>query len=807
MKEKLAPFVLKITKYVKSYIELCLFLLVFAIVIRFFETILLYRNIHDFVSSILLNLTGLSYDISLFLCAGIWILIIFIVACFFNEKIARVLLRILLSLMLLVSLMLVLFFTTSGFLLDKVVFTYSLQEIWGIVMASSKSPVWVYIVIVVLPVLYFYLSGKRIKINRLLLMLFAVLTLSSFFISNTLTPRTAQYNVKVNKEYFFLKNLFIKQTSIDLKNNEDLIKTVTEFRGYFPELQFDDSTFPFLHQAEYKDVLSSFFNLKPEPPNLVFIIIEGLNYDNLYNDFQLMPFLDSLSTKSLTWEYCLSTSSRTFGVLPALFGAGPLGEKGFMDLCPNTPEFHSLPRILYQNRYTNNFFYGGWMEFDHMESFVKINDTKYLGNADWEEDIKNETLSFEWGYEDHLTYMQALRKLNNVKSLPRMDLYLSLSTHDPFEYPNRLHFEDILKQKLLGNNTQTKMQKEKYLKSSKLYGSFAYADWAIEQLMEGYKNRSDFENTIFIITGDHSCFVSQYAGYSNYHVPLIIYSPMLKSARKMKGVVSHRDITPTLISLLKNNYNIETPEEVAWLNTALDTSLTFNANTFSPLQLIGHSIGGILHKNYMLCEGILEELTEDGPVKINNASVLQKMNRLLILYQTLDSYILNNDALIKNEYSHKKTTNIALYIEDTIAKKSYFAVKSKLPVVKESEHSNTALYMDSATSFTEFTTFQIPQNVSLIQVDIEFKYRIKPRSESNGDVHIIVSVEKDTESSFYNSDYLTIDNEWNTYKKTIVSKKEIYASLGKDCKLVIYIWNQGKLEGYFDDIMVKISTD
>jgi len=121
----------------------------------------------------------------------------------------------------------------------------------------------------------------------------------------------------------------------------------------------------------------------------------------------------------------------------------------------------------------------------------------------------------------------------------------------------------------------------------------------------------------------------------------------------MKGVVSHRDITPTFLSLLQNNYNLNLPEEVTWLNTALDTSLTFNAHTFSPLQLINHSIGGVVYKNYILSEGILEEITDGGPRKINNPEVLQQMNRLLYLYQLLDLYAFDNNALIRNPYAHK----------------------------------------------------------------------------------------------------------------------------------------------------------
>jgi len=793
----------KTTKYCKSYIELSIWLLVFAVAIRFFEAILLYKNTHDFTSSIIWNLTGLCYDISLYLRLGIVLLILFIAGCFFSEKIARIILRILLSVMLLVSLSLILFFTTSGFLLDNVVFTYSLKEMWSIVTSSSKSPVWVYIVMVVLPVLFFYLSGKRIKINLFFAIFFAGLTISSFFIFSKLTPQTEQYKVKVNKEYFFLKSIL----KVSKEHDKDIIKSVTEFRRYFPELQFEEIEFPFLHKAQYKDVLSPFFNLHPEPPNIVFIIVEGLAYENLYNDILLMPFLDSLSKMGLSWEHCLSVSSRTFGVLPALLGAAPLGEKGFMYQSPNNPEFHSLPRILHQNKYTNHLFYGGWMSFDNMENFAETNHIKYFSESDWEEDIIKETIGSEWGYEDHLSYMQALRKLQKEKSHPRMDIYLSLTTHDPYEYPNRLHFQKMVNEKLLQNNILTAKQNEKYSKSCNLYGAFAYADWAIEQLFEGYKNRNDFDNTIFIITGDHSCFVSQYAGYSNYHVPLIIYSPMLKTARKMKGVVSHRDITPTLISLLKNNYNIETPKEVAWLNTALDTSLRFNANTFSPIQLIDHSIGGVLYKNYLFCEGILEEITDIGPITLNNSSVLPNINNLLSLYKSLDTYIFNNDALIKNYFAHKlNSAEIILNREDTISDKSYYAEKSELQVVEGPQGHKTTLFFDQSNSYPiSFIKFEIPEGMEEFRVEIEFMIYVRNEKENDKCISIIT----DLHEVSYRSEYLTEQkqNRWYTYKKIATYKKNLLNQLGEQRYLNIYLWNNGELEGYIDDIKVKVTTN
>lgn len=658
----------KVESFYKSYIELCVWLLVFAIGVRFFETILLNRVNHDFFLSLLWNTTGLCYDISLYLRISLCILLVFIIVSFINEKITRITIRILQSLMLLFSLICILFFTTSDFLLDKAVFSYSLKEMIGIIQASSKSPVWVYIVVIVLPALYFYLSGRRIKINKIMLILFAMITLFSFFIFNNLPIDTNQYHVKANKEYFFWNSVFKKQIPAFTENGDEILKAIKEFRSYFPEHQFAEPEFPFLYQAICKDVLSPFFNLKPEPPNLVFIIIEGLNYELVNTDCQLMPFLNSLSEKSLTWDYCLSTSARTYGVLPALFGASPLGEKGFMDLCPNNPEYHSFPRILNQNKYTNHFFYGGWIGFDNMNHFSEKNDMTYLKGNDWDQDIVSEKVETFWGYYDHLTYMQALKKLNQVKSSPRMDLYLSITTHDPFEYPNRSHFQNIVKNKVNNNKTLSEKDKKEIFNFINLYGCFAYSDWAIQQLMEGYKKRDDFDNTIFVITGDHSVFTKQLGGYANLHVPLIIYSPILKSARKMKGVVSHRDITPTFLSMLQHNYNIEIPAKATWLNIALDTSLTFNANTFAPLQVIDHTISGMIYKNYLLSEGILEELTDGAPRKVNDSNILQQMSRLQSLYQSLDLYVLNNNALIKNNYAHKnKSAKAVINIEDSIA--------------------------------------------------------------------------------------------------------------------------------------------
>jgi len=811
MKNKVTHLLSKATTFCKSYIELCLWLLIFSIGIRFFETVLLYRVNHNFASSIVWNLIGLCYDISLYLRLSVCILPIFIATCFLSEKITRIIFRVLQSLMLLLSLICILFFATSGFLLDKVVFAYSLKEIVEIIQSSSKSSAWVYFVVTVLPILYYYLSGKRIKINHVLAITFAVLIPASFFIFKDLSINAKQYHVKTNKEYFFLKSVLKRQTSSFEENDEQVRKTVQKFRNFFPELQFEETDFPFLYQAVYKDVLSPFFNLKPEPPNFVFIIVEGLAYNFLKNDYQLMPFLDSLSKESLSWENCLSVAPRTYGVLPGLFGAAPIGEKGFMDRCPNNPAHHTLLSILHQNNYTQNFFYSGSMDFDNMRHFFNENNTAYLENDDWDKDITNQKGKFAWGCEDHLLFLQAHRKLSQITSSPRTDIFLTLTSHDPYEYPESSRFQKKVENNVIQNKKLSDEQKNSILREIKLYSAFAYSDWALQQLMESYKKRPDFDNTIFIITGDHHPCPQQFAGYRNYHVALIIYSPMLKSGRNMKGVVSHRDITPSFLSMLQNKYHINSPKEVTWLNRALDTSLTFNANSFSPLQLTDHRLGGVMYKNHIYCEGVLEELTDGPPLRIDNKNILQRMEKLLSLYQACERYILYNETLIKNNDTPKHMqTEVVINIEDTIAQNSYFAKDSELEVVEGPENHKATLYLDSTYLFPiKLLHYKVPYNdIEKFMVEIEFNIYIN-NDDKTKVLNLVLDLTKNNqaESVQYEAEYFKFDrqNRWYRCKKVMIYKKETFAYPADDYVLKVYLWNPNRLEAYLDDIKVKVT--
>jgi hypothetical protein len=49
-------------------------------------------------------------------------------------------------------------------------------------------------------------------------------------------------------------------------------------------------------------------------------------------------------------------------------------------------------------------------------------------------------------------------------------------------------------------------------------------------------------------------------------------------------------------------------------------------------------------------------------------------------------------------------------------------------------------------------------------------------------------------------------NKWFTYKNTLTYKKEMWKPFENQCHLKIYLWNLDHLEGYIDDIQIKVKT-
>jgi len=124
-------------------------------------------------------------------------------------------------------------------------------------------------------------------------------------------------------------------------------------------------------------------------------------------------------------------------------------------------------------------------------------------------------------------------------------------------------------------------QKTEHVRYQNQFATLLYADDAIKELINTYKTRSDFSNTIFIITGDHRMpEIPIVDKLDRYHVPFIVYSPLLKRKATFNSISTHLDVAPTFVSFMKKYAGIETPTVTTWIGKGIDTTGSFS-NTHS----------------------------------------------------------------------------------------------------------------------------------------------------------------------------------------------------------------------------------
>jgi arylsulfatase A-like enzyme len=93
---------------------------------------------------------------------------------------------------------------------------------------------------------------------------------------------------------------------------------------------------------------------------------------------------------------------------------------------------------------------------------------------------------------------------------------------------------------------------------AKYYGAIAYVDHEVGRLMNALKKNHLLENTLIVITSDHGESLTEHDIFFDHHglydvsihVPLILAGPKLPEGRRIKGLIQHVDLAPTILEIL-----------------------------------------------------------------------------------------------------------------------------------------------------------------------------------------------------------------------------------------------------------------
>ena len=132
-----------------------------------------------------------------------------------------------------------------------------------------------------------------------------------------------------------------------------------------------------------------------------------------------------------------------------------------------------------------------------------------------------------------------------------------------------------------------------------------------------------------------------------YHVPLILYSALIKEPKVFKPVVSHLDITPSILSFLKGNFNCNIPNAGHWMGTGLETGNSFTTQKRLPFIRNSREIIDYMFDSLYLNNGKLFVI-KDGleTHAINNPVWKDSMEKILNWYNAVNTYAIGQNMLV-----------------------------------------------------------------------------------------------------------------------------------------------------------------
>jgi phosphoglycerol transferase MdoB-like AlkP superfamily enzyme len=599
-----------------------------------------------------------------------WLVYLFVIYTVFHlisQRFARIGYCVFIVLMAVIQLCLASYFTTSLVPLGADLYGYSIAEIKQTVGSSggiSMLSIIGFALVLGSTIAALWSLPSRVKMHKYIVIALPVISFLVIVTGAQAMIGPANFksdfanNLVINKPDHFwassYKHFFAGQDELDIYADSYISDYGDPGKNKTVAFKYTDPQhYPFLHSDSVADVLSPFFKGNTTPPNIVIVLVEGLGRaftnDGAYLG-NFTPFIDSLSGKSLYWKNFLSEGGRTFAVLPSILGSLPFAKNGFLELGEGMPTHLSLLSLLKYNGYHTSFYYGGDSHFDNMETFLRknaideLNDEKSFPEGYTRLPAPN---GFSWGYNDKELFRHYLLTRDEKAAVPQLSVVLTVSTHSPFAINEEDKYLQLFEQRMtqLGFNDA---KKKEYRNYKLQYASILYLDDAVRGFFNAYSKRSDFNNTIFVITGDHRMpEIPMSDKIDRYHVPLIVYSPMLKRTAQISSVSTHFDISPSLLAYLHHNYKTKGPSLVSWIGQGLDTNRNFeNLHNYPLMQTKTDIIDFIMGEYHLNGDNLFKLNAELGEDPIHDDEKSNQLKNAFDQFKKRNAQIVTGNWII-----------------------------------------------------------------------------------------------------------------------------------------------------------------
>lgn len=271
--------------------------------------------------------------------------------------------------------------------------------------------------------------------------------------------------------------------------------------------------------------------------NVVLILEESLGSDfvgALGDDRGLTPELDKLCEAGLLFDNWYATGNRTARALEAVMTSMPPIPTESILKRDHSDRVYTLARVLEKRGYERLFMTGGQGLFDGVRSFMTANGFNHFVE---QSDFVDPVFANAWGVSDEDLFRRGLKELDRLHATgnPFFATLLTVSNHRPYTYPE-------------GRIPETAQTRENAVK---------YADWALGYFFREAKAHDFYDNTLFVVMGDHGARVygSQMFPLKSYRVPVVMFRPDEKGhGSRCSTLGCSLDIAPMIMARLGGKY-------------------------------------------------------------------------------------------------------------------------------------------------------------------------------------------------------------------------------------------------------------
>ena len=370
--------------------------------------------------------------------------------------------------------------------------------------------------------------------------------------------------------------------------------------------------------------------------NVVIIILESFSKEYIgyyntsstdaYNSYT--PFLDSLLTHCKTYAYSFASGRKSIDAMPSILSSIPMLIEPYIVTPYSTNAISSIADCLQKEGYQTAFFHGapnGSMGFQAFARAAKFD--KYFGMNEYDGTEAFDGTWAIWDEEFLQFYSQTMTKMEE----PFMTAVFTASSHHPFRIPSKYN-----KQFAPGRIP--------------IHKCIRYTDYALKQFFAHARKQRWYENTLFVITADHTNQSDQ-KEYSTakgiFEVPIAFFSPGWEEGSiDTSCVVSQTDIMPSILAYL--NYRepyFAFGEDILTQNKQHPYAICYNHpvyQIFSDSLLVqydGIDVIGVYnyHKDKLLQENISNKTDITPMLTYLKAYIQQYTNRLITNQLTIET--------------------------------------------------------------------------------------------------------------------------------------------------------------------------